>query len=137
MISRVCAAAFCVLIIAAAPAVQAGGDPLRVIRDSPPLEFTPMTPVEVSIKKLVGKIEWGKEQNGVRCAAVVPPHQQKIPAGEPLKLHLLTKNSSIKPIQVISEGHILFVYTFDVLGPDGKQTPHTALGQEQMRIAGD
>jgi len=50
---------------------------------------------------------------------------------------LLTKNVGAMPVSVIMEGHFLSVYTIRVLGPDGKPTPLTSYGRQQMDSAGD
>src|ERR1700722_1683430 len=80
-------------------------------------------------------IEWGPEKNGVRCAVALADKKQKIHADEPVNVLLLTKNVSAEDVRIINEGHLLNVYSIPVLGPDGKPTPLTAYGREQVENA--
>jgi hypothetical protein len=82
-------------------------------------------------------IEWGPEKDGVRCAAARPSGVQKVFAGEPIHVLLITKNIDAKPAAVLVKGHPLSVYTISVLGPNGKPTQHTSYGRQQMDSAGE
>lgn len=81
-------------------------------------------------------IDWGLEKNGVRCAVALPS-QEKVFAGEPVQVRLLTKNVGVKRVSIVTEGHPLSVFSISVQGPDGKPTPFTSYGRQQMDNAGE
>jgi RNA polymerase sigma factor (sigma-70 family) len=76
--------------------------------------------------------EWGPEKNGVRCGIALPS-KEKIFAGEPVTVLVLTKNVGAKPVSIAVDGwSFLSIFTINVVGPDGKAAPLTSYGRRQM-----
>lgn len=91
-------------------------------------------PKKKDVKKAM--IEWGPEKDGLRCAVALPS-KEKIFAGEPLHVLLLTENVSNKSVPSITIAHPLAVFTIRVMGPDGKPAPLTSYGRQQKDAARD